>query len=142
MLHGLCTRDSLAGCFALGLIKHAGVKGVAKDVAGANELLARVCLANLGQGCFVLGLSFDQGAGVPEDPKRGAQLFEDGCAKGSDDACLSLGIDYYKGRGVTKDLGRARIYFERACKGKVDGACDLVSTMDATMKATNKAPRK
>jgi hypothetical protein len=65
---------------------------------------------------FGLGLAYDRGRGVPEDPALAAQWYARAAQWGLPEANFNLGNLYLSGRGVTRDEREAARLFERAAR--------------------------
>ncbi len=77
-----CTAKSSVACDAAARMSFA-----AQDAAKGVELLQRACdLGNAGS-CFVLGLRYRQGMGVPADPVQAGALIKRACDGGQPIAC-------------------------------------------------------
>ena len=68
-----------------------------------------------GEGCNNLGYVYEQGLGVPADPREAARLYQKACDADQPIACANLGILYEKGTGVGQDYAVAARLYKKAC---------------------------
>lgn len=73
-------------------------------------------LAELGdvEAQYNLGVMYDEGAGVEQDPTTAASWYRKAAEQGFMDAQTNLGIMYYHGVGVERDYNEALKWFRRA----------------------------
>jgi S1-C subfamily serine protease len=61
-----------------------------------------------------VGLMYDVGKGVPEDPARAVSWYRQSAERGHAAAQFNLGLMYASGRGVEQDTGQARFWLAQA----------------------------
>jgi TPR repeat protein len=107
-LRSACKASDAAGCTALGdTLKEA------QGAAAQAEVLVSwqaACAEHDALGCHRLAGLYDDGAGVPADPKRAEVLYEDACDRGAGLACNVLG------KRAEKDAARSAKLYARAVK--------------------------
>lgn len=86
---------------------------VPRDYARAAELYRRVVDGNPSVQ-WRLGVMYDLGQGVAENPQEAVRLFRQAAADGDANANASLAVMYANGRGVRADYGQAMRYYRRA----------------------------
>ncbi|HYY94283.1 MAG TPA: tetratricopeptide repeat protein [Pyrinomonadaceae bacterium] len=94
--------------------------------------------------CYLAGVAYLDGVGVPKDPARSERLLgqacKDGvtqacrerdCAANKADACFDAGNAYLEGKDTPANLNRAKLLLGRACdKGKA-AACKSLANLPA-----------
>jgi len=95
--------------FQAGRVAQAG-----KDYASARRFYETA--GNLGHvvAMFNLGLSYDMGVGVAENPAEARKWYEKAAEQNLATALLNLGYLYEKGRGVAPNIARARDFYRLA----------------------------
>jgi uncharacterized caspase-like protein len=95
--------------FQVGRVAQAG-----KDYASARRLYETA--GNLGHvvALFNLGLSYDMGVGIAENPAEARKWYEKAAEQNLAIALLNLGYLYEQGRGVAPDFARARDLYRLA----------------------------
>jgi hypothetical protein len=88
-------------------------KHVRRDYARAAELYRRVVRDNPSVQ-WRLGVMYDLGQGVAENPQEAVRLFRQAAAADDANANASLAVMYANGRGVRTDHGQAMRYYRRA----------------------------
>jgi TPR repeat protein len=86
---------------------------VRRDYAKAVEHYRRVAADNPSVQ-WRLGVMYDLGQGVPENPQEAVRLFRQAAADDDANANASLAVMYANGRGVRADHGQAMRYYRRA----------------------------
>lgn len=81
----------------------------------AIDQLTTRCNADGYDACNALGYAFVRGAGVPEDPAKGVELFRKACVQQYPNGCDSLAEAYVNGWGVSADRATANEYYKKAC---------------------------
>ena len=61
-----------------------------------------------------VGLMYDVGRGVPEDPARAVSWYQQSAERGHAAAQFNLGLMYASGRGIEQDAGQARYWLAQA----------------------------
>jgi S1-C subfamily serine protease len=61
-----------------------------------------------------VGLMYDVGKGVPEDPARAVSWYQQSAERGHAAAQFNLGLMYASGRGIQQDAGQARFWLAQA----------------------------
>ena len=61
---------------------------------------------------FNLGISYENGKGVPKDFMEAAKWYQKAADQGHDGAQYNLGVCYAKGEGVPKDMVMAYMWFK------------------------------
>jgi len=61
-----------------------------------------------------VGLMYDVGKGVPEDPARAVRWYQQSAERGHAAAQFNLGLMYASGRGIEQDAGQARFWLAQA----------------------------
>jgi TPR repeat protein len=88
---------------------------VPRDYARAAELYRRVANDNPSVQ-WRLGVMYDLGQGVPENPQEAVRLFRLAAAENDANANASLAVMYANGRGVRTDHVQAMRYYRRAAE--------------------------
>ena len=84
------------------------------------------CAKGDGQGCVLLGISYQVGKKVPKDEAAAVPLFLKACSLDDGNGCWYAGTCYLRGRGVAKDMDRAIELLTKACdKNEKNGCLDL-----------------
>jgi TPR repeat protein len=63
--------------------------GVTQDFEEAANLYRRACNRRHAEGCYSLGVLYQNGEGVPRQPALAASLFRRACRLGYEEACES-----------------------------------------------------
>ena len=98
-----------------------------------DETLARlVRAADAGdaRAQFALGDLYDNGEGVPHDPKRALRYYTLAADQGHTSAEFNVGSIHENGDGVSRDVAAARRWFERAAAKGHDKAAALLSFLE------------
>ena len=61
-----------------------------------------------------VGMMYDTGQGVAEDPARAVRLYRQSAERGHPAAQYNLGMMYASGRGIERDAGQAKFWLEQA----------------------------
>lgn len=78
--------------------------------------------------CHNLGILYDNGYGVKQDPSKALHIWEKSCAGGMKYSCHSIAASYRQGLGgYKKDIQKARKYYQRACDLGHDRSCFVLS---------------
>ena len=96
------------------------------NVASAEtyaEALTKQCQKGKAEGCFKLGVAYDNGLGVTQDSVKAAELFRKACDGQNAGGCAALGVAYSHGTGATQDSFKAAELFRKACDGQYAGGC-------------------
>jgi serine/threonine protein kinase/TPR repeat protein len=113
-----CNGGDGGGCYALGVMYHAG-HGVTKNDAYAATLYKRSCDANNAAGCRALAYAYRDGDGVSRDLSRAEALFAKTCQGSTDSDCSDffdrLGDVYKQGNGVARNYDLAGALYKKAC---------------------------
>lgn len=88
---------------------------VQRDYARAAELYRRA-YDNNPSVQWRLGVMYDLGQGVPENPEQAVQLFRRAAAQNDANANASLAVMYANGRGVRADYAQAMRYYRRSAE--------------------------
>ncbi|MFT3700541.1 MAG: hypothetical protein QM831_45780 [Kofleriaceae bacterium] len=136
-----CDGKDGAGCAGIGVMLAAGTSR--DEHKKAADFFKRGCDLGHAGSCNDLGVSYDDGSGVPLDPTKAAQLF-DGACKSSNNvaACANLGFAYVQGRGVKADPATAMPLLDRACTGKIGAACTTIGFLSEAGIGTTKDATK
>jgi len=86
---------------------------VQRDYARAADLYRRVVEDNPSVQ-WRLGVMYDLGQGVPENPQEAVRLFRRAAGEGDPNATASLAVMYANGRGVAADYAQAMRHYRRA----------------------------
>jgi TPR repeat protein len=65
-----------------------------------------------------VGLFYDTGSGVPQDPVQAAEWYRKAAEQGDTSAQLNLGVAYETGRGVLKDYSESYFWIDLSAAGK------------------------
>lgn len=119
-----CDADeaSMEACHWLAGLQMTG-EGVAKDTAKAAALYTRACDGGYANGCYMLGLYYNEGKALAKDDAKAVALFTKACDLWIVRACTSLGYMYQNGFGVTKDASKAMGFYRKACVTAEPDAC-------------------
>jgi TPR repeat protein len=122
-----CPRAAIA-CDNLGamLIETDEASATAAFQAGCDSRKDRDDLAVAGC-CYKLGLSHENGWGVPPDKTRAKSLYVHSCAKSVREGCYHLGL--LELAGDATELTKAAEHFRQACEMGVAGACNNMGLM-------------
>lgn len=136
------TQGSAEGYYNLALLTREG-KGVKLNVAESIRLLERaasqdICmdvaglkLPNIGvvEAEHGLGLSYQEGVGVPQDFQKALNWYTRAIKHGSGAAATNVGFMYDKGIGVTLNKSKALDYYKLASSMKVVRAMEIIAYM-------------
>jgi TPR repeat protein len=89
----------------LGKIKIAG-SHLPLDIAGGVQMIMSAADAGDGGAIYEMGLLYDFGIGVQEDPTKAFEHYSQAAAKHIGSARYMLGVAYYTGRGVSADIDK------------------------------------
>lgn len=106
----LAMADSAEDLFYQGV--NAKKKG---NYAQAAELFEQACHGGVAQGCFNLGVLYDNGQGVKQNYAQAAKLWEQACNDDHAWSCYNLGMLYHNGQGKRQNKSTAKKYFAKAC---------------------------
>ena len=81
------------------------------------------------QAMYALGEAFDEGLGVPSDPRRALQWYTGAAVLGHAEAMNRIGVLYAEGRGVPRDYVAALAWYRRALAQGSDNAVGNIATM-------------
>lgn len=102
-----------------------------RECIGVQECEAR-CNGGDAGSCVNLGGLYLSGNGVPADPARGSQLFQQACDSGDMLGCGNLGISYLNAVGVNQDFRHAASLLTRACDVGISWSCGFLGSMHAS----------
>ena len=88
---------------------------VQRDQVRAAQLYQRVARDNPSVQ-WRLGVMYDLGQGVREDPEQAVRYFRSAAAEDDANANASLAVMYANGRGVARDYAQAMRYYRRAAQ--------------------------
>ncbi|KAL7528247.1 hypothetical protein ACHAWF_002494, partial [Thalassiosira exigua] len=78
---------------------------------------------------YSLGVSYEEGCGVPQDPKKAMDFWHQAAKLGCADAYYAIGEAYSEGRLVEKDMEKAKYYWELgAMRGDISSRVSLGET--------------
>jgi hypothetical protein len=99
---------------------------VASVVAGCTDLddCNRQCTEQDPNACVSAGHSYEFGHGVPADPARAFQLYEQACDWKFATGCYNAAVLLEAGKGVVKDAARARQLYAQVCALGAKTACE------------------
>ena len=118
-----CNLGHPQSCTELGLQNDWGT-GVPVNHVLANAFYRKACAAQHATGCWILGISYSEGEGVPApDKAKAAALYGRACRGGEWRACNALGWAYEHGNGVPKDMTQANGYYREGCDHDEGQAC-------------------
>ncbi|MBF0158421.1 MAG: sel1 repeat family protein [Magnetococcales bacterium] len=80
---------------------------------------------------YMLGVIYDQGKGVPQDPAEAVKWFRMAAEQGYADAQFSLGGLYANGLGVARDNREALKWLRMAAEQGHEHAKQLIEAMDS-----------
>src|SRR5262249_15867761 len=155
-----CQHGSGSSCITLGAVfdegrlVHRDAHEAGKDLGRACDLQAPNACAGLialvqrdgpdvfrpacdggdAESCFLLGLLYCAGRGVPRDCARAVALFRESCDEGWPRGCGGLAECYRAGQGTAADTAQAVTYFEKACRKGIAPSCFSVSSLYRGMK--------
>lgn len=69
-----------------------------------------------------VGMMYDTGQGVAEDPARAVSLYRQSAERGHPAAQYNLGMMYASGRGIERDASQAKFWFEEAAEQGLQNA--------------------
>ena len=111
-VEGAARRGDIDAVALLGWFYDTG-RFVAQDRARAAQLYQRAVEDNPSVQ-WRLGVMYDLGQGVPENPQQAIRLFRMAASENDANANASLAVMYANGRGVPRDYGQAMRYYRRA----------------------------
>jgi TPR repeat protein len=99
---------------------------VAATVRGCADLddCNRQCTEKTPNACVSAGHSYEFGHGVPADPARAFQLYEQACDWKCATGCYNAAVLLEAGKGVVKDAARARQLYAQVCVLGSKTACE------------------
>jgi TPR repeat protein len=89
--------------------------------------------------CFKLGLSEENGWGIPVDKDRAKSLYAFSCTKSVRDGCYYLGLQELAGDA---DLPNAAVHFRQACEMGSAGGCNNLGLMYSNGQGVSRNPAK
>lgn len=86
-----------------------------------------------------VGMMYDTGQGVAEDPARAVRLYRQSAERGHPAAQYNLGMMYASGRGIERDASQAKFWLEQAAEQGLQNARAQLPeyTEKSSMHATN-----
>lgn len=105
------------------------------DYDGALLQWKQLAVLGMARAQNSLGVMYDQGLGLKEDPIRAAGLFRDAAVQGYGGAQVNLGVMYLRGRGVIQDHRMAIDWLTRAAEQGYVGAQYQVGLLHQTGEA-------
>ncbi len=138
---GLCRRNQMLGCIALGALRAQG-SGVDKDAASAAKLWQKACDRRAYLGCVALGSVYIRGAGVERDNKKAVALLGRACTGREAQACYLLGVLHLRGGVATKDPKEAAAMFNKACGDGHGQSCLLLGHLYREGQGVSKDPAR
>jgi TPR repeat protein len=109
---GAARRGDIDAVALLGWFYDTG-RYVQQDRARAAQLYQRAVEDNPSVQ-WRLGVMYDLGQGVPENPQQAVRLFRQAASENDANANASLGVMYANGRGVPTDYQQSMRYYRRA----------------------------
>ena len=104
---------------------------IVSTYAALNELYAKSCDTGEMDGCYELGILYQDGKGVEQNNTKANELWTKACTAGHAESCLSLGNSYRYGRGVDYDVDRANRLWTKACdEGSGDACFNYIELME------------
>jgi uncharacterized protein len=88
--------------------------GGTPDKARAAKFFATACAGGNANGCYNLGLFYDDGTGVARNLTTAASYYVKACDAGSAGGCYNAGVAHDRGDGVPQSIDRAIGYYRRA----------------------------
>lgn len=113
-----------AWCFSLCMIASIARAGTAEGLidfqqgrfAEAQAEWRTAAAAGDADAALFLGVAYDVGQGVPQNPVQAADWYARAASRGSVPAMFNLGVLYDIGRGVARDPAQAAQWYERAAQ--------------------------
>ena len=90
--------------------------------ADAVTLFGQAAIKNHAGAQYYLGIFYDDGTGVKQDPIEAQKWFKKAAKQGHKEAKFRLGTFYAEGKGVKKDLMKALKWFKKAAEQGNDAA--------------------
>lgn len=118
-LESKCNKGKFETCVDLGMQHYNN-----KDYVKAKDLWIKACDGENADGCFNLGVLYDDGHGVKQDYFKAKELYAKACNGGNAGGCSNLGALYYNGLGVRQDKRQAKEYYGKACVLGSQPSCD------------------
>lgn len=120
-----CDAGDAASCTALGEEYASGNEEdkINKNLAKAVLFLSKGCDGGIAEGCFNLGIIYENGQGVKQDYFKAVELYGKACDGGEAKGCFNLGAMYVNGQGVRQSRTDALKYFGKACDLKYQNGC-------------------
>ncbi|MDR4464816.1 MAG: sel1 repeat family protein [Nitrospira sp.] len=112
----------LYSLIVIGALISAGVNR--SEAANSSEQLKTACEKGDAEGCFNLGVMYDEGTGVPQDVVQAVALFRKACDSELPEACINLGVAYQLGIGVKQQDAEALKYYRKGCNLKLPKGCE------------------
>jgi hypothetical protein len=94
------------------------------DYETAVKLFSKACHDGTAEGCYDLGIMYDNGQGVQQDYFKAVELYTKACDGGIVNGCYNLGNMYKTGKGVRQDNEQALKYYGMACDMKDETGCE------------------
>ena len=88
----------------------------------AAKLYEQACNGGDANGCFNLGVLYDNGQGVQQSQAKARRLYEKACNNNNEYGCHNLGAYYYR----HLDYDNAQKYSQKACDLGFDDSCDAL----------------
>jgi len=99
------------------------------DKIKAKDLYTKACDGGEMNGCFNLGVMYDNGDGVKENTIKAKELFGKACDGGEMNGCYELGLMYNFGDGVKENKIKAKDLYTKACDGGDIRGCSNLGRM-------------
>ena len=99
---------------------------VASTIAGCEALddCTRLCSEKNPNSCVSAGRLYEFGHGVPADPSRAFQLYEQACDFKYAGGCYNAAVLLEAGKGVGADPARARKLYAQVCQMGSKTSCE------------------
>jgi len=104
---------------------------VAAAIAGCENLddCSHQCSKETPNSCVSAGRLYEFGHGVPADPARAFQLYEQACAFKYAGGCYNAAVLLEAGKGVPTDRRQARELYAQVCQMGSKTSCERARTL-------------
>jgi len=97
--------------------------------ADNGKSLITACADNDAVSCYIVGLIYMNGVGMPRDPEKAIQYWQRACSDGWPRGCGDLGEAYLFGRGAEENPEAAARSFTQACEADYQPSCTTLGLM-------------
>ena len=105
-------------------------------VLSASEVdeLQKKCDGGDRNGCFDLGVIYDNGQGLKQNYFKAAEFYQKSCKRGDARGCFNLGASYENGKGIYQSDEKALKFYGKACDLEDSLGCKNYIRLNKEMK--------